>query len=291
MQARAIRRSDRVSLQLPLLVSGTSALGRESTISTKALVLSRHGVNILLDRELMPEAPLTVRCLETNKEAEASYAGSMREVSEGASIGLKFLDESVNLWNIDFPPLSESANAVARLLLECPSCHALEISYLNEVEALAFEINGYVPRPCTYCAAPRKWKKPERPILRKQILKTTGHWIDQTSSPESTLVGRDEINPLTLRLQFTVCIRSHRMSEEVSTTEKVSRNGFSFKSRRQYAVGDLVEVAVPYISESGNIFFPARVKDIQDTLQSDTIQCSLSYIPAHAGWPEAAVET
>jgi hypothetical protein len=244
--------------------------------------LSRHGANILFDPELMPASPFTVRCIETGKEVQACYAGSMSEGLEGAAIGIKFLDESVNLWNIGFPPLAESTKAVARLLLECVSCHSVEICYLNEIESLGFQLNGYLPRHCKHCSELKNWKRFESRVVQKQ------------ASPVRTgsAAPRNEIslpppnrNIHTLQLRFPVCIRSRQDGEEVAETENVSRSGFSIRSRRRYAIGELVEVAVPYLYKNGSIFFPAQVNDIQAVSGQQTMRCSVSYIPAHQSWP------
>ncbi|MBI3894829.1 MAG: hypothetical protein HY313_02750 [Acidobacteria bacterium] len=248
------RRSDRVSLQLQVRVSGTFAMGREFTTNTRTLLISRHGAKILLGHEIIPYSTLNIGCLETQKEADARLVGFMGEEPDGPSYGIEFLDKNVNLWNIAFPPLTESAKAVARLLLECPRCHAIELAYLNEIEALVFQVNHYVPRTCGNCNDLSLWKQAESMVSRTPIPSPAQPVSKRQSNAETPIRTRNERKEIRFSLQFTACVRSLRLGEEVVATEKLSRGGFSFQSERCYAVDDLVEVAVPYNRDSGNIF-------------------------------------
>jgi hypothetical protein len=62
-----------------------------------------------------------------------------------------------------------------------------------------------------------------------------------------------------IALKVAVCIRHPEFGEEHATTENVSRGGFRFKSRRRYALGTIIEAALPYTSGAANIFAPAQI--------------------------------
>jgi len=121
-ERRSGRRSDRISLALRIRVSGVTGLDQEFATTTRTLLVSRHGAKILLEHDLVPHGELNVGCLNTNLEADARLVGFMGEEPEGPTYGIEFLNPSVNLWNIVFPPLAESSHAVARALLQCPRC-------------------------------------------------------------------------------------------------------------------------------------------------------------------------
>ena len=284
MRKPPIRRSDRIALGLRIRVSGTSGMSREFTFSTRTLLLSRHGARILLDHALVPYSTLSVGCLETNKEADARLVGLMGEEPEGPSYGIEFLDTDVNLWNITFPSLSESEKAVVRLLLECPRCHSLELTYLSETETLVFEVNSFLPRLCKYCNDVRLWKQAEGMVTSRQIPSPVEPAPTQQSTPEKPLWTRNERKEVRFSLLFKVCVRSRQLGEEVVATEKVSRGGFSFKSGRRYTVGDLVEVAVPFIRDSGNVFVPARIAPLEANPGQGLTHYSVSYVRTHEGW-------
>ena len=287
MSKQSIRRSDRVSLELPIRISGRSARGPEFSLGTRTLLLSRYGANILLDRELIPQSPLSVFCPETDKEAEARYVGMLREEAVGPTRAIEFLDGEINLWNISFPPLSESTRAVARLLLECACCHTVELSYLREVEALTFGISGFVMRQCGCCDGSRLWRHHNARGAGKQR-----SWPAAPSPwPEPAWIRprkmRKERPENLWSPRFPVCVRGCRWGEELATAEKVSREGFRFKSWRKYAANEFVDVAVPYISESGNIFFPARIVPVAGNTGKGPTHYSVSYVPIHHGWPKS----
>jgi hypothetical protein len=145
------RRSDRVSLEVPIQVAGTDAIGRDFTADTRMLVLSRHGAKIVLGRKLVPDQEVSIFCKSTGKESVARVVGQMGKIPEGHLYGVELLDPEVNLWDIEFPPLSESEKAAARVLLECGHCHSRVLSYLNEFEAEVFEANGFLSRACKRC--------------------------------------------------------------------------------------------------------------------------------------------
>src|ERR1700693_4192177 len=71
--------------------------------------------------------------------------------------GISSLEPNVNLWGIQFPPLSESEEGLVKLLLECSACKAREVVFLNELETDVFEENNRLPRSCSQCAAWTLW--------------------------------------------------------------------------------------------------------------------------------------
>src|SRR5271157_1407052 len=151
METQPTRRSDRVSLQLPLQLSGTDCLGEGYIEQGHSVIVSRHGAKIVLNRKLVPEQELTLRCLATDRATDARVVGQLERGPQGYSYGIEFLDPTANPWNIDFPPLAESRKSVARVLLECVSCNSWAVSYLTEVEAEVFEANRCLSRHCKTC--------------------------------------------------------------------------------------------------------------------------------------------
>ena len=177
MEPRPTRRSDRISLGLRIRVSGVSGLDREFAATTRTLLVSRHGAKILLDHDLVPHGELNVGCLNTNQEADARLVGFMGEEAEGPSYGIEFLDRDVNLWNIAFPPLEESDNAVARTLLRCRRCGTTELAYLNETEAIIFQFRDYGVGSCSLV------KTTLAPGTAKRRLSTTERRTEPVACP------------------------------------------------------------------------------------------------------------
>lgn len=284
MEAPRVRRSDRITLELPIEVSGTDANGVGFVEDSKTAVISRHGAKILLKHALVPEQELTIRCRATGKESDARVVGKIGSGPKGYFYGIEFLDPKVNLWDIEFPPLAESEMAVARVLLECVRCHARELTYLDAPEAEVFEANQALSRHCTRCTDMSIWKLSSIQAPTEQIQLA----IQPTTVPEPHAVAparaQNERKVVRVSLKITACIRTW-FGEEVVTTGNVSRGGISFKSSMHYAEGSVVEVAVPYSPGTGNIFAPARVEHAEKLPAEGVTLYGVSYIPVHKGWP------
>jgi hypothetical protein len=75
------------------------------------------------------------------------------------------------------------------------------------------------------------------------------------------------------KVEMTGCIRDGD-SEDVITVLDASRNGIRFQSSKQYP-STWVQVAVPYMAGSSNIFMPGRIvwrKRITESLQEYGLQ-------------------
>lgn len=264
--SRPARRSDRITLELRIRVAGHSGLSQEFATTTRTLLVSRHGAKIILDHELVPQGDLSIGCLSTNKEADARLVGFMGEEPEGPTYGVEFTDEDANVWDISFPPLEESGQAVARTLLRCRRCGTTELAYLNETEAIIFQFRDYVPRPCSVCHDLCLW---EQMVLQRD-------WppvIHPEAEPQ-----RHTRRQARFDIPFTACIRSAKFGEEVVPTRNISRGGINFKSVRRYEIGDRVEIAVPYTHNSGNVFVPARIAYQQPGREQRLNQYGVAYV-------------
>ena len=258
METQSTRRSDRICLELPLQLSGTDCLGEGYIEEARTLVLSRHGASIVLNRKLVPDQELTLRCLSTARTADARVVGQTGKGPQGYFYGIEFLDKSADLWNIDFPPETESREGVERVLLECVSCNAWAVSYLSEVEAEVFEANRCLSRHCKTCREMGLWIDPVIPS------ETNSDQSQPDSDPDTLLEEllrsqNERVDPR-VNLRMTACIRTSQLGDDVVTTEDVSRGGFRFKSPKRYPIGATIEAALPYARKGGSIFVVAHIE-------------------------------
>jgi hypothetical protein len=65
------------------------------------------------------------------------------------------------------------------------------------------------------------------------------------------------------RVGFTACIRQGQAGDEIVECDNLSKGGLSFRSRKTYAVGSVVEVAAPYSPGSQAIFVAARIMHVE----------------------------
>jgi hypothetical protein len=260
METPSTRRSDRISLELPLQLSGTDCSGEGYIEETHSVLLSRHGAKLVLNRKLTPDQELTVRCLATGRAADARVVGQFGRGPDGYFYGVEFLDLSANPWNIEFPPISEARKGVARVLLECVSCSSRAVSYLSDVEAEVFEANHCLSRHCKTCREMGLWTEPAIAAAIEAPPMRAAPDLESPSALAELLRSQNERKESRVTLRMTACVRTPQFGEEIVFTEDVSRGGFRFKSPKRYPKGPLIEIAVPFVRKAGSIFVLAQIE-------------------------------
>jgi PilZ domain len=260
METNTTRRSDRIVLELPLQLSGTDCMGQGYIEQGYTLILSRHGAKLVLNRKLLPNQELSVRCLSTSQTAEARVVGQLGRGPQGYLYGIEFLDFNANPWMIEFPPMTEARQSVARALLECAACKTRAVAYLSEIEAEIFEENRCLSRNCKTCNAMGLWTEPNIPPANEPAPPSHSPEQDVQAILAKLMSSAHEHKEPKPSLRMTACIRSPEFGEEIVSTEDVSRSGFRFKSPKRYVKGSIIEIAVPYSRKPGNIFVLAQIE-------------------------------
>jgi hypothetical protein len=266
MELQPRRRSDRVSYESAIRVFGTDVGGTGFIEEGGTLVLSRHGAAIILKRKLCPHQVIIIRC-ETGKEADARVVGQIGRKPAGRVYGVAFLDATVNLWEIDFPPPSESEDAVGHVLLECGHCRSRELVCLDEFEVEVFEASRSISRACKHCQDTTHWKEaaPEPPKeVRPLQVESPAEARQLPPPPSPPPRTENERQHVRAKTRVKALIRHAGLGEEIIATENVSRGGLCFRSRKGYYVGSRIEVALPYSPGPANIFVPARIVRTQE---------------------------
>lgn len=278
MQEKQVRRSDRVWLSVPIKVSGADFTGDAFVEQTKTLVISRHGATIVLSKKLNPEQGLTIRPLSAEKEAEFRVVGQMGGQAGSFIYGVALREQSLNVWHIEFPPLTESEKAVGRVLLECSHCQTREVTYLNELELEIFDANESIKRSCKSCASPTLWGPAMRELPVEPLPSQAQSSVVSAVTPVPQARTQEERKEIRTKLKMTVCIRQPGFGEEVTVTEDVSRAGLGFRSRKQYLEGSRIEIALPYRPEAGNIFVPARIAHVAELPGGEPTRYGARYV-------------
>jgi hypothetical protein len=247
-------------LELQLQLSGTDCTGQGYIEQGHTQLLSRHGAKLVLNRKLLPNQELSLRCLSTGQAAEARVVGQMGRGPQGYFYGVEFLDFNANPWKIEFPPMTEARQSVARALLECASCKTRAVAYLTEIEAEIFETNRCLSRNCKTCQAMGLWTEPNIPPANEHTSTRNLPELDVQATLARVMNAGNERKDAKPSLRMTACIRSPEFGEEVVSTEDASRGGFRFKSPKRYARNCIIEIAVPYTPKPGNIFVLAQIE-------------------------------
>jgi PilZ domain len=259
MGGKANRRSDRISIVLPVEATGIDSENLPFTEATTTIVVNRHGALISLMRSLEPGKTVALRRQFTDgsrREAEAKIVVRQKNGAERWAYGVAFLNPETDFWGIEFPSAAQSDNAVVRILVECSHCHSHELAYLDGRELKEFEANRLFARHCRTCDSPTIWKQPQEPASRHAAMMESHHEaanaiMDAASSSPSRIMPRYDT-------RLTACVRQGG-EEEMAVCENVSRLGIAFRSRRKFAEGTQIEVAVPYTPGTANVFVPAVI--------------------------------
>ncbi len=253
------RRSDRISLSVPVEVRGTDRAGQSFEEKTHTLVVSRYGATILLRHRMAPDRKITLRCVGTGVEAPGRIVAEAGKDKEGYWYGVEVPDPEVNLWAIDFPTAAESELAAARLLLECTRCRASEVAYLTLLDVEIFEKHKSISRPCRYCSDVTLWAEAQlRHLLPGRAALTADPPARQEAPAAPPRTENERFEPR-VQLSLNGCVKTDQYGEEAVTTENVSESGACFKSARQYMGGATVAVAIPYSPDRANVFVMARI--------------------------------
>jgi hypothetical protein len=253
------RRSDRISIELPIQVAGTDAMGQQFIEPAHTILISRHGGLIVVKRKLLPEEELTILNTQLRNEAEVQVVGHVHTQPDGDVYGVALVDSSKDLWQVKFPPLDESEEALARVMLECSSCHTREVFYFNEVDLTVFGIKQELIRQCKSCGVSTMWRhvgetlRAPEPVVEAK----------PQPEPEPEATPQERRRHARARVKLLACI-SQNGKEEVVNCEDVSRGGFCFIGQKRYSVGLEMDAAVPYSKAGGNIFVPSRVVNCQE---------------------------
>lgn len=272
MENEDARRSDRVALEIPIVVTGTDCMGVAFLEQTRTTTVGRHGAKILLVRKLVPEQEINIRCLKTSCESDARIVGQLGSEGEAYYYGVELVETEHNPWGIEFPKTSESDAAVGRVLLECVHCHSQELTYLDEFELEVLETNQYLSRHCRRCTDASMWKK----SAPREGAELPPPPPPPEARPRRT---RNDRKHARLDLKVDVCIRHPQLGEEVTVTVNVSRGGFRFKSQKGYGEGWVIEAALPFSRVGGNIFTPARIVYVGEAPGEKGYLYGVMYLP------------
>lgn len=98
------RRSMRVLLSVPILVSGKNNKQEEFHEETRTLVVNAHGALISLAAPVVADQRITVsnKATRESRECRVVYLGTAN--AGKVQMGIEFEKPSPSFWQIDFPP-------------------------------------------------------------------------------------------------------------------------------------------------------------------------------------------
>lgn len=104
------RRSQRLFIQIPVVVEGQLANKSEFSDKAQTVVVNAHGALVELGVSLEPGQRVLLRNVRTNEK----IASEVKLVTPGESgkynVALEFVDPNPGFWHISFPPEDWSAH-------------------------------------------------------------------------------------------------------------------------------------------------------------------------------------
>jgi hypothetical protein len=98
------RRSMRVLLSVPIVVSGKNAEDQAFTEEARTLVVNAHGALIALTARVVPSQLITVANKATRRSLECRVVHVGNPQVGKMQLGIEFVKPSPGFWQIDFPP-------------------------------------------------------------------------------------------------------------------------------------------------------------------------------------------
>jgi len=288
MSSERLRRSSRIPKEAPILLVGSDMDGKTFSEQAKTVLLSRHGAGIVSEYKLSPEQELILRSLELNKEAEVRVVGQLGSAGGSHTYGVAFLDQSIDFWGIEFPPVSQSEREANRVLLQCASCKARETVEQSDLESDVYIVNEGIVRFCKKCGSSTVWKRaddsaegeatPQPSEVEPDFSEPDEpDSIDSPADLQPTLRPANRRKYLRTKVNFKACIRTFAFGDDIVTCEDISRGGLRFKSRKHYSVKTDIEVASPYSPGSLNIFVRGQIVHVEEVPGEKSFRCGVAY--------------
>ena len=268
---------------------GSDMEGKGFSEKSITVLLSRHGAGIVSEYKLSPEQELILRRLDTNKEAEVRVVGQIGAQKNKYTYGVAFLDQSLEFWDVQFPPMTESETEARRLVLECGRCQERETIEQSDLESDVYLVNEGIVRFCKRCGSSTFWKRPSEAVTAADVTPIEAipaaepdaapkpPPADLAPVPKPAAPKENRRKHLRTRVNYKACVRSFAFGDDVVTCEDMSRGGLRFKSRKPYSQDAEIEVAAPYSPGSQNIFVHARIAFVQELKEEKLFRCGVEY--------------
>jgi len=113
------RRTQRVSLTVPLAVHGHNEDGQKFCIHAKSNAVSQHGAQMETEHPLVVGQSIVVVNESNARKVEARVVSIQRKRDGKTHVGVEFLASEINFWNMTFPipgakPLRRAVPGVTR---------------------------------------------------------------------------------------------------------------------------------------------------------------------------------
>ena len=93
-----VRRTERVNLAVPILVTGVDANGEKFEETTHTVTISGYGASIILRHMVKPPEEILIHRIDKSRDAHVRVLHELARTAEGNLYGVAFVDPSADLW-------------------------------------------------------------------------------------------------------------------------------------------------------------------------------------------------
>ena len=97
------RRTQRVSLTVPLVINGQDENTEKFSIRAKTNAVSQHGAQIETEQAVVVGQVLLLINENSARKVEARVVSIQRKRDGKTYVGVEFLSSEINFWNMTFP--------------------------------------------------------------------------------------------------------------------------------------------------------------------------------------------
>ena len=113
------RRSQRILLSIPIVVSGRQANGSAFSERTKTQVVNAHGAAIQLRIPVLSGQELRIKNVATNEEITCTVADINPGSTDVPEVGIAFAKACPSFWRVAFPPEDWSPHSPEAKRVSC----------------------------------------------------------------------------------------------------------------------------------------------------------------------------
>ncbi len=105
------RRSQRIDLNVPVVVHRHPSAGPQFYESTETLVVSAHGALLALTGKVAPNQRLLVQNTGSGEQQECHVVYVKKELTGPPKVAVEFTRPAPSFWRVAFPPADWTASA------------------------------------------------------------------------------------------------------------------------------------------------------------------------------------
>lgn len=260
------RRSERLYLTLPIRVSGTNPKGRDFVEDCVSVNVSRHGARIRMKNTPTVDDVIHIENLKNQEGTTFRVVGRVSDPQVDLAYvdwGVEVVDPGVNIWGMELRenPLEETSFSA---ILQCSNCQVMSSFLLTHKEVGAAGASAYITRDCPRCTKETLWtvvSSDRRQMAQEKPLE---------AAAKAERRGDERRKERRFTMHVPIRVRTAEGEIEISTTVDFSRKGARFLAEKEYPVGSVLYVAVPYEAGQEPLEVKAAVEYADKAPQSET---------------------